>query len=61
MKIETIKSEYPGAYDIGAKLAANPQRTVAERQEADELRQLAARNGWASMVTQVAVELAKAR
>lgn len=58
-EIEKIKSNYPGAYDIGLKLAVNPQRTASERKEADDLRQMASRNGWTQMVTQVAVELTK--
>ena len=58
MKTDTIKSEYPAAYRIGCQLAANPQRTVTERLEADALRQEAARNGWTALVTQVAVEMA---
>ena len=61
MKTEAIKSQYPGAYDIAVKLAANPQRTTQQRIEADELRQEAARKGWSAMVTQVAVELAAAK
>lgn len=59
MKIETIKNDYPAAYAIAEKLAANPQRTTAQRIEADELRQQAAAKGWTAMVTQVAVDLAK--
>lgn len=58
-EIEKIKSDFPGAYDIGSRLAVNPQRTASERKEADDLRQIAARNGWTQMVTQVAVELTK--
>lgn len=60
MRIDEIKIHYPQAYDIGAKLAANPQRTLSERQEADELRQHAERSGLTPLVTQVAVELAEA-
>lgn len=60
MRIDEIKNNFPAAYNIGAKLAANPQRTTAERIAADELRQEAARKGWTALVSQVAVELAEA-
>ena len=61
MTANKLKAFSSTAYSIAKKLAANPQRTLAERLEADELRQCAARMGWGAHVSAAAAELAEGK
>lgn len=60
MNLDTMKVNFHTAYRIAERLAANPQVTVEQKREADELRQEAARNGWGQMVSAAAAQLAAA-